>query len=82
MSLNTLNSPYSIRHCLYFDDFNTFHVLGQKFVKFFGFFLENLKNQKDILKLTDLYLTYDKHGAEWKFSQIHSLFFAFSSAKS
>ena len=42
-------------HCLYFDDFNTFHVLGQKFVKFFGGFLENLKNQKDILKLTDLY---------------------------
>ena len=42
-------------HCLYFDDYNTFHVLGQKFVKFFGGFLENLKNQKDILKLTDLY---------------------------
>ena len=31
-------------------------ILGQKFVKFFGGFLENLKNQKDILKLTDLYL--------------------------
>ena len=47
----------SIRHCLYFDDFNTFHVLGQKFVKFFGGFLENLKNQKDILKLSDLLKT-------------------------
>ena len=25
-----------------------------KFVKFFGVFFENLRNQKDILKLTDL----------------------------
>ena len=47
----TLNSPY---FSLYFDDFNTFHDLGQKFVKFFCVFLENLKNQKYILKLTDL----------------------------
>ena len=38
----------------FFDDFNTFLVLGQKFVKFFGVFLENLRNQKDILKLIDL----------------------------
>ena len=55
---NTMNSSYlnysSVRNCLYFDDFNTFLVLGQKFVKFFGGFLENFKNQKDILKLTDL----------------------------
>ena len=28
----------------------------QKLVKFFGVFLENLKNQKDILKLSDLYV--------------------------
>ena len=28
--------------------------LGQKFVQFFVGFLENLRNQKDILKLTDL----------------------------
>ena len=35
-------------------DLNTFQILGQKFDKFFGGFLENLRNQKDILKLTDL----------------------------
>ena len=60
MSFNTSNSPYvnysSIINCLYFDDFNTFQVLGQKYVKFFGVFLDNFKNQKDILKLTDLQL--------------------------
>ena len=39
-----------------FDDLTTFQILGQKFVKFFGVFLENFKNQKDILKLTDLQL--------------------------
>ena len=39
---------------LLFYDLTTFLILGQKFVKFFGGFLENLKNQKDILKLTDL----------------------------
>ena len=32
-------------------DLNTFWILGQKFVKIFGVFLEN---QKDILKSTDL----------------------------
>ena len=44
-----------IRRCLYFVHLITFHILGQIFVKFFVGFLENLKkNQKDILKLTDL----------------------------
>ena len=37
-----------------FYDLTTFKFLGQKFVKYFVGFLENLKNQKDILKLTDL----------------------------
>ena len=32
-----------------------FSILGQKFVKFFVGFLENLRHQKDILRLTDLY---------------------------
>ena len=32
-----------------------FRFFGQKFVKFFVVFLENLRHQKDILKLTDLY---------------------------
>ena len=32
----------------------TFYILGQKFVKFFGFSFENLRYQKDILRLTDL----------------------------
>ena len=31
--------------------------LGQDFVKFFDGFLENLRHQKDILRLTDLYLS-------------------------
>ena len=39
----------------YFVNMTTFYVLGQKFVKFFFGFLENLRNQKDILRLTDLY---------------------------
>ena len=49
---NTINSPYNhiysiIRKCLYFVDFTTFQILGQKFVKFFRyFFLENLRRQK------------------------------------
>ena len=29
------------------------YILGQKFVKFFVVFLENLNHQKDILRLTD-----------------------------
>ena len=37
-------------------DLITFQILGQKSVKFFGGFLENLKFQNDILKLSDLYL--------------------------
>jgi len=41
----------------YFVNMTTFYVLGQKFVKFFFGFLENLRNQKDILRLTDLYLS-------------------------
>ena len=46
----------------YFVDFTTtFLVLGQKFVKFFGGFLENFRNQKDILKLTDLYQNRNIH---------------------
>ena len=36
-------------------DLITFQILGQKSVKFFGGFLENLKFQKVILKLSDLY---------------------------
>ena len=36
-------------------DLTTFQILGQKSVKFFGGFLENLKFPKDILKLSDLY---------------------------
>ena len=39
---------------LLFYDLNTFQIFGQKFVKFFGGFLENLRNQNDILKLSDL----------------------------
>ena len=39
----------------YFVDLITFYILGQKFVKFFVGFLENLWHPKDILKLTDLY---------------------------
>ena len=38
-----------------FYDLTTFQILGQKFVKFFVGFLENLRNQKYILKLSDLY---------------------------
>ena len=34
----------------------TFYILGQKFVKFFEGFLENLRYQEDILKLIDLYV--------------------------
>jgi hypothetical protein len=37
-----------------FYDLTTFKIPGQKFVKFFVGFLENLRYQKDILKLTDL----------------------------
>ena len=37
-----------------FYNLTTFLILGQKFVKFFVGFLENLRNPKDILKLTDL----------------------------
>ena len=36
-------------------DLTTFYILGQKFVKFFVGFLEHLRYQKDILRLTDLY---------------------------
>ena len=36
-------------------DLTTFYILGQTFVKFFVGVLESLKNQKDILRLTDLY---------------------------
>ena len=36
-------------------DLTTFYILGQKFVKFFVGFLENLRYQKDILRLTELY---------------------------
>ena len=38
-------------------DLTTFQILGQKSVKFLGGFLENLKFPKDILKLSDLYLS-------------------------
>ena len=36
-------------------DLTTFYILGQKFVKFFVGLLENLRYQKDILKLIDLW---------------------------
>ena len=54
---NTLNNKFD--HIYYKKvplsyDLTTFQILGQKSVKFFGGFLENLKFQKDILKLTDL----------------------------
>ena len=35
-------------------DLTTFWILGQKFVKFLVGFEENLRHQKDILRLTDL----------------------------
>ena len=35
-----------IRRCLYFVDLTTFYILGQKFVKFFIGFLENLRLSK------------------------------------
>ena len=38
-----------------FYDLTTFYILGQKFVKIFVGFLENLRYQKGILKLIDLY---------------------------
>ena len=38
-------------------DLITFQILGQKSVNFFWGFLENLKFQKDILKLSDLYVS-------------------------
>ena len=44
-----------MRRCLYFVDMTTFYILGQKFVKFFIDSLENLRYQKDILRLADLY---------------------------
>ena len=39
----------------------TFNILELKFVKFFVGFLENLRHQNDILRLTDLY------HLQWKF---------------
>ena len=45
-------------------DLTSFQILGQKSVKFFGGYLENLKFPKDILKLSDLYIkhwTWDKY---------------------
>ena len=44
-----------IRRCLYFVDFITFYILGQKFVKFFLCIFGKFKIVKDILKLIDLY---------------------------
>ena len=38
-----------------FFDITTFYILGQKFVKCFVGFLENLRHHQDILRLTDLY---------------------------
>ena len=38
-----------------FYDLTTFQILGQKFVKFFVGFLENLRYKKEILKLTDFW---------------------------
>ena len=35
-------------------DLTIFKILGQKCVKLFHCFLENIRHQKDVLKLTDL----------------------------
>ena len=48
-----------IIECLYIMIWPLFRFFGQKSVKFFVGFLENLRHQKDILKLTDLYLLYN-----------------------
>ena len=53
----------------------TFYILGQKFVKILGFFLENLRFRKDILKSTDLsktvaYLGFEITGANLTFSPV------------
>ena len=40
----------------FYYDLTTFWILGQRFVKFFVGFLENVRNQKVSLKLSDLYL--------------------------
>ena len=37
-------------------------IFGQKSVKFFVGFLENLRHQKDVLKLTDLQREFKAHG--------------------
>ena len=47
----TLKSHHSV---LLSYDMTTFYIQGQKFVKFFVGFLEHLRDQKDILRLTDL----------------------------
>ena len=44
-----------IRRCQYYVDLTTFYILEQKFVQIFVGFLENLRHQKDILRLADLY---------------------------
>ena len=45
---------YIIRRCQYYVDLTTFYILEQKFVQIFVGFLENLRHQKVILRLTDL----------------------------
>ena len=52
--LNTHVNYIISRKWLYFVDLMTFYILGQKFVKFFVGFLENLRYQKYILKSTDI----------------------------
>ena len=55
-----IDSPCKLYQIFYkklsfFVAMTTFYILGQKFVKFFVVFLENLRYQKDILRLTELY---------------------------
>ena len=55
----------TIRRCLHAVDLTSFNILGQKFVKFFDVFLESLKHQKDILRLTDLYQPFLVQASNW-----------------
>ena len=45
---------YCIKHIISYN-LTTLYILGQKFVKFFVGFLENLRHQEDILRLVDLF---------------------------
>ena len=47
--------------CYIVPDLTTFQILGQKFIKFCVGFLENLRHQKVILRLTDLQGFLEQH---------------------